>query len=100
MLEEHYEPRPGAPDFIPYDVTVGVAVIGGLGFIRCDVTVGVAVIGGLGCRQVLEEHYEQGALMLSEEAIHVLGLLVGLNVIDCNLCMKVSQRFRTREGWG
>ena len=41
-------------------------------------------------QQVLEEHYEPGALMLSEEAIHVLGLLVGLNVIDCNLCMKVG----------
>ncbi|XP_043192003.1 protein RUFY3-like [Amphibalanus amphitrite] len=42
-------------------------------------------------QQVLEEHYEPGALMLSEEAIHVLGLLVGLNVIDCNLCMKEEE---------
>ncbi|XP_037084388.1 RUN and FYVE domain-containing protein 2-like [Pollicipes pollicipes] len=42
-------------------------------------------------QDVLDEHYEQGALMLSEEAIHVLGLLVGLNVIDCNLCMKEEE---------
>ena len=48
-------------------------------------------------QQVLQEHYEPGALMLSEEAIHVLGLLVGLNVIDCNLCMKVSCRCRCRR---
>ena len=50
-------------------------------------------------QQVLEQHYEPGALMLSEEAIHVLGLLVGLNVIDCNLCMKVS-RPGCRRGTG
>ena len=37
----------------------------------------------------LLEFYEPGSLMLSDEAIVIMGLLVGLNVIDCNLCVKV-----------
>ncbi|XP_042911002.1 RUN and FYVE domain-containing protein 2 isoform X2 [Parasteatoda tepidariorum] len=37
---------------------------------------------------ILREFYEKDALMMSEEAIIVGGLLVGLNVIDCNLCVK------------
>lgn len=40
---------------------------------------------------VLAEYFEPDALMMSEEAIVIIGLLVGLNVIDCNLCIKVSQ---------
>lgn len=36
----------------------------------------------------LAEYYEPHALMMSEEVIVVLGILVGLNVIDCNLCVK------------
>lgn len=39
---------------------------------------------------VLAEYFEPDALMMSEEAIVIVGLLVGLNVIDCNLCIKVS----------
>lgn len=38
---------------------------------------------------LLTEFYEPGALMLADEAIVIMGLLVGLNVIDCNLCVKV-----------
>nr|XP_027227074.1 RUN and FYVE domain-containing protein 2-like isoform X2 [Penaeus vannamei] len=37
---------------------------------------------------LLTEFYEPGALMLADEAIVIMGLLVGLNVIDCNLCVK------------
>ncbi|KAG0718915.1 RUN and FYVE domain-containing protein 2 [Chionoecetes opilio] len=37
---------------------------------------------------LLTEFYETGALMLADEAIVIMGLLVGLNVIDCNLCVK------------
>lgn len=38
----------------------------------------------------LEEYFEPHALMLNEEAVIITGLLVGLNVVDCNLCVKVS----------
>ncbi|KAG7165848.1 RUN and FYVE domain-containing protein 2-like [Homarus americanus] len=37
---------------------------------------------------LLTEFYETGALMLADESIVIMGLLVGLNVIDCNLCVK------------
>ncbi|RXG70769.1 Protein RUFY3 [Armadillidium vulgare] len=37
---------------------------------------------------LLTDFYEPGSLMLSDEAIVIMGLLVGLNVIDCNLCVK------------
>lgn len=37
----------------------------------------------------LEEYFEPHALMLNEEAVIITGLLVGLNVVDCNLCVKV-----------
>lgn len=39
---------------------------------------------------ILSEYFEPDALMMSEEAIVIMGLLVGLNVIDCNFCVKVS----------
>lgn len=39
---------------------------------------------------LLAEYFEPDALMMSEEATIIVGLLVGLNVIDCNLCIKVS----------
>lgn len=39
--------------------------------------------------EALIEYFEPDALMLSDEAIVIIGLLVGLNVIDCNLCVKV-----------
>ncbi|KAK7083958.1 RUN and FYVE domain-containing protein 1 [Halocaridina rubra] len=38
--------------------------------------------------ELLTEFYEPGALMLADESIVIMGLLVGLNVIDCNLCVK------------
>lgn len=38
---------------------------------------------------VLQEFYEPGALLLSDEAVILLGLLLGLNIVDCNLCLKV-----------
>lgn len=38
--------------------------------------------------EALIEFYEKDALMMSEEAVIIGGLLVGLNVIDCNLCVK------------
>lgn len=40
---------------------------------------------------VLYEYFEPDALMMSDEALIITGLLIGLNVIDCNLCVKVSQ---------
>ncbi|XP_037941020.1 protein RUFY3 isoform X3 [Teleopsis dalmanni] len=36
----------------------------------------------------LYEYYEPHALMLSDEIVVIMGILVGLNVIDCNLCVK------------
>ncbi|RVE47575.1 hypothetical protein evm_007773 [Chilo suppressalis] len=38
--------------------------------------------------ETLEEFFEPHALMLNEEAVIITGLLVGLNVVDCNLCVK------------
>lgn len=38
----------------------------------------------------LEEYFEPHALMLNDEAVIITGLLVGLNVVDCNLCVKVQ----------
>ncbi|XP_074648129.1 RUN and FYVE domain-containing protein 2-like [Tubulanus polymorphus] len=37
---------------------------------------------------LLYEFYEPGAIMLEEEGMVIGGLLVGLNVIDCNICIK------------
>ncbi|KAK6628627.1 hypothetical protein RUM43_002442 [Polyplax serrata] len=37
---------------------------------------------------VLADYFEPEALMMSDEAFIIQGLLVGLNVIDCNLCVK------------
>lgn len=36
----------------------------------------------------LIDYFEPDALMMSDEAIVIVGLMVGLNVIDCNLCIK------------
>ncbi|CAM1312891.1 RUFY1 (predicted) [Pycnogonum litorale] len=41
--------------------------------------------------------YEDWALIMSDEATVVAGLLVGLNVIDCNLCIK-EEDFDTQHG--
>ncbi|XP_055695800.1 protein RUFY3-like isoform X3 [Lutzomyia longipalpis] len=38
--------------------------------------------------EALAEYYEPHALMMSDEVILIMGILVGLNVIDCNLCVK------------
>ena len=43
----------------------------------------------------LADYYEPDALMMSEEAVVLVGLLVGLNVIDCNLCIKVGRSSST-----
>lgn len=45
---------------------------------------------------LLCEYFEPDALMMSDEAIIIMGLLVGLNVIDCNLCVKVSGLYRIK----
>ncbi|XP_067103824.1 RUN and FYVE domain-containing protein 1 isoform X1 [Osmerus mordax] len=39
-------------------------------------------------KDLLREFYEPGALMMEEEGIVIGGMLVGLNVIDANLCIK------------
>ncbi|KAL8186953.1 UNVERIFIED_CONTAM: RUN and FYVE domain-containing protein 2 [Gekko kuhli] len=39
-------------------------------------------------RDLLSEFYEYHALMMEEEGVVIVGLLVGLNVIDANLCVK------------
>ncbi|XP_033746902.1 RUN and FYVE domain-containing protein 2-like isoform X2 [Pecten maximus] len=37
---------------------------------------------------VLSEFYDPGAMMIEDEGMVIAGLLVGLNVIDCNICVK------------
>uniref|UniRef100_A0A803TUQ7 RUN and FYVE domain containing 1 n=1 Tax=Anolis carolinensis TaxID=28377 RepID=A0A803TUQ7_ANOCA len=39
-------------------------------------------------KHLLSEFYESDALMMEEEGAVMVGLLVGLNVIDANLCLK------------
>ncbi|CAG05677.1 unnamed protein product [Tetraodon nigroviridis] len=39
-------------------------------------------------KDLLSDFYETSALMLEEEGAVIVGLLVGLNVIDANLCVK------------
>lgn len=36
----------------------------------------------------LREFYDPGALIMEEEGAVIVGMLVGLNVIDANLCVK------------
>lgn len=38
--------------------------------------------------EVLSEFYEPGAMLIEDEGMVIPGLLVGLNVIDCNMCIK------------
>lgn len=40
------------------------------------------------CVCFCSEFYENSAVMLEEEGAVIVGLLVGLNVIDANLCVK------------
>ncbi len=42
----------------------------------------------------LSEYYEPNALLRSEEAALIVGLLLSLNVVDCNLCVKVRSATR------
>ncbi|CAG7821442.1 unnamed protein product [Allacma fusca] len=46
---------------------------------------------------ILKEFYEPIALMMSDEAVVLSGLLVGLNVIDCNFCLK-EEDLDTQQG--
>ncbi|MCJ8730356.1 hypothetical protein PDJAM_G00183530 [Pangasius djambal] len=39
-------------------------------------------------KDILSDFYENSAVMLEEEGAVIVGLLVGLNVIDANLCVK------------
>lgn len=39
-------------------------------------------------RDLLGEFYEPGSLIMEEEGAVIMGMLVGLNVIDANLCVK------------
>ena len=39
--------------------------------------------------QLLAEYYEPRALLRSEEGVLIAGLLFSLNIVDCNLCVKV-----------
>ncbi|XP_071772557.1 RUN and FYVE domain-containing protein 1 [Centroberyx gerrardi] len=39
-------------------------------------------------KDLLGEFYDPGALMMEEEGTVIVGMLVGLNVIDANLCIK------------
>ncbi|KAE8614419.1 hypothetical protein XENTR_v10008153 [Xenopus tropicalis] len=39
-------------------------------------------------KDLLSDFYEQDALMMEEEGAVIVGLLVGLNMIDANLCLK------------
>jgi hypothetical protein len=34
------------------------------------------------------QFYEPGAMLIEDEGMVIPGLLVGLNVIDCNMCIK------------
>ncbi|ERE68047.1 RUN and FYVE domain-containing protein 2 [Cricetulus griseus] len=51
-------------------------------------------------KHLLSEFYEPEALMMEEEGMVIVGLLVGLNVLDANLCLKGedldSQALHTR----
>ncbi len=41
-------------------------------------------------KDILSDFYEPRALMRSDEASIVTGLLLSLNIVDCNLCVKVN----------
>ena len=48
-------------------------------------------------KALLTEYYETEALMMSEEAVLLCGLLVSLNIVDCNLCLK-EEDLDSQEG--
>ena len=39
---------------------------------------------------LLVEYYEPRALLRSDDAVLITGLLFSLNIVDCNLCIKVT----------
>ncbi len=43
-----------------------------------------------GGASTLQDFYEPSALIRSEESALIVGLLVSLNVVDCNICVKVG----------
>ena len=45
----------------------------------------------VGQKEMLAEFYEPSSLMRSDEANLISALLTSLNVVDCNLCVKVFQ---------
>ena len=46
---------------------------------------------------MLAEFYETAALMRSDEANLISALLTSLNVVDCNLCVKVRENNQTER---
>ena len=46
---------------------------------------------------MLKEFYEPAALMRSDEANLISALLTSLNVVDCNLCVKVRRETAIRQ---
>jgi hypothetical protein len=48
---------------------------------------------------VLADFYEVRALLRSDEAAIVTGLLLSLNIVDCNLCLKVIIEENTDFGY-
>ena len=44
----------------------------------------------VGQQEMLAEFYEPSSLMRSDEANLISALLTSLNVVDCNLCVKVN----------
>ena len=49
---------------------------------------------------MLAEFYETAALMRSDEANLISALLTSLNVVDCNLCVKVRENNQTERERG
>ena len=49
---------------------------------------------------MLAEFYETAALMRSDEANLISALLTSLNVVDCNLCVKVRENNQTESERG
>ena len=50
--------------------------------------------------EMLAEFYETAALMRSDEANLISALLTSLNVVDCNLCVKVRKNNQTKRERG
>ena len=57
---------------------------------RCDVCLPACsfIVITWHCYFFYSEFYEPGSLILEDEGTVIVGLLVGLNVIDANLCIK------------